>query len=102
MTKRELILKMLEENAPFINWRDPKPKPVHYVIWGILVFIWIAGIFYFQAQIDEDQRALDALHLQQQQKEERLRRAAAYDRARTEQAVSTGTVKNAVDLLNKR
>ncbi len=102
MTKEEII-KMLEEKAPFIDWRNPKrPSKTWYVVWGILTLVWVAGIFYFQALINEDQRALDALHLQQQQREDRIRRAAAYDKARTEQQFSTNTVKNAVDALNKR
>ena len=91
------LKKILDEKFPPI-----KHKRLYWGVWSLIIAVWIIGGLYLHAVVKADEQVLLEQQQVQLQKEDRLRRAAAYDRARAEQRLSTKSVKNAVDVLNKR
>ncbi len=92
------------------KWREAilkAQKAPRSLIWGIrvvlllLFFVWLGGALYLHSVVKQDERDLEALRQKKQQKEELLRREAAYRQAVLQQTNPQSRVKNAIDGVKK-
>ena len=78
------------------------------VIWLLRIIllslfaVWLGGAFYLHEVVKADRAAIAQREQEIQQREDRARRAAAYDQSRIERKLSQHTETNAIDRLNKR
>lgn len=80
------------------------PRKIVWIIRIVLLllfFVWLGGALYLHSVVKQDERELEALQQRKQQKEELLRREAAYRQAVLQQKNPQSSVKNAIDGVKK-
>lgn len=94
----------LEDLQETIRKAQQLPRPLVWslrIAFMVLFLVWLGGAVYLHLVVKEDERAIARIQQQAQQKEDRLRREAAYRQFVLQLQNPQNKVRNAVDGVKK-